>query len=298
MRKECPAGPLFVGLGEVLFDCLPGGARFGGAPANFACAARSLGFPAAVVSAVGGDTLGCRARRVLRDRGVMPCLVRRRAPTGTVAVTLDGVGVPSYVFRAHPAYESVPWTGDMEALARRTAVCAFGTLAQCGRETRRTVRRFLRALPPSALRVYDVNLRETLYSRDIILSSLALADAVKCSDEELPVLAALAGVGPSPEAYYGWLRRRGTDCLIYTEGARGSRLYHRGMCTVEPARAVVVVDTVGAGDAFTAALAAAWRRGLGDGAAHAFAAEAAAFVCTRDGAAPEFPPSLTALLPG
>ena len=283
-------GPLFVGLGEVLFDQLPGGDRLGGAPANFAYTAHALGYSAAVVSAVGNDVLGCRARRMLREKGILSCLGRVERPTGYVGVSLDEAGVPAYAFRAHPAYEAIPWSEAVRAMAARTGVCCFGTLAQWGRISRRTVRQFLQAVPETALRVYDVNLRGHYYSRGIVESSLALADVVKCSEEELPVLCRWEGIEkPDPAVYFESIRRLGVSCFIYTEGAKGSRIYREEEVSVRSGLPVAVADTVGAGDAFSAAFAAALVQGIPLVAAHAIAEETAAFVCMHEGAMPEYP---------
>ncbi len=284
-------GPLCAGLGEVLFDLLPGGARLGGAPANFAYAARALGLPAVLVSAVGEDELGREARRQLREKGLPAYLPAVRRATGHVHVTLDGRGVPAYAFADEPAYEAIPWTDELEALARRTTLCCFGTLAQWGRTTRRTAERFLRAMPEGSFRVYDVNLRGHFYNRAIVEASIAQADAVKCNEEELPVLCGYAGIDPSPEAYRAYLRSRGVDCFLYTEGAKRSTVYRGEERSVLPTPDGPVEDTVGAGDAFTAAMMAALVRGAPLGRAHALAVEVSSFVCTCRGAMPAYPPA-------
>lgn len=284
-------GPLCVGLGEVLFDLLPGGARLGGAPANFAYAARSLGLPAVLVSAVGEDELGRDARRQLRAKGLPAYLPAVPRVTGHVRVTLDDRGVPAYAFAGDPAYEAIPWTDALAETARRTAVCCFGTLAQWGRITRRTAAQFLRTMPAGSLRVYDVNLRGHFYSRDIVTASLAAANAVKCNEDELPVLCAYAGVETSPEAYRDYLRRLGVACFMYTEGAKRSTVYRGEERSVLPTPDSPVEDTVGAGDAFTAALVAALVRGAPLARAHALAVEVSTFVCSRRGAMPDYPPA-------
>lgn len=289
-------GPLCVGLGEVLFDLLPGGARLGGAPANFAYAARALGLPAVLVSAVGEDELGRDARRELREKGLPAYLPAVPRVTGHVRVTLDDRGVPAYAFAADPAYEAIPWTDALEAVARRAAVCCFGTLAQWGRVTRGTAARFLRAMPAGSLRVYDVNLRGHFYDRDIVAASLSAANAVKCNEDELPVLCGYAGLDPSPEAYWAYLRSRGADCFMYTEGAKRSTVYRGEERSVLPTPDGPVADTVGAGDAFTAALVAALVRDAPLARAHALAVEVSTFVCSRRGAMPVYPPAFRARL--
>lgn len=283
-------GALFTGFGEVLFDMLPEGPRLGGAPANFAYTAHALGCEALVVSAVGADELGREAAALLAEKGLAAALFTVPRGTGHVDVALDEAGVPSYAFAAEPAYEAIPWTEQTERAAAATAVACFGTLARWGEETRRTAERFLRAMPAGSLRVYDVNLRGEFYDRDLVQSSLRLADVVKCNEDELPVLCAFAGIGePSPGAYARYLRLLGARGFIYTEGAKQSTVFWEGARSVRPTPPVEAADTVGAGDAFTAAFTAALACGLPLGAAHAFAAEAAAYVCTRSGAMPAWP---------
>lgn len=281
---------LFTGFGEVLFDMLPEGPRLGGAPANFAYTARALGCRALVVSAIGDDELGREAQALLAEKGLAAELFTVPRGTGRVDVALDGAGVPSYAFAPEPAYEVIPWTERTRRAAEATAVACFGTLARWGEETRRTAEQFLRAMPAGSLRVYDVNLRGDFYDRELVQSSLRLSDIVKCNEDELPVLCAFAGLGKaSPEAYARYLRLCGVRGFIYTEGAKESTVFWDGARSVRKTPPVEAADTVGAGDAFTAAFTAALARGLPLGAAHAFAADAAAYVCTRSGAMPEWP---------
>lgn len=210
--------PLCTGLGEILFDCLPGGERLGGAPVNFAYSAKALGLRAAAVSAVGRDERGDRARRLLAEKGIAAHLAETDRETGRVDVLLDTDGVPSYHFLPEPAYGSIPWTEALARLAEETDICCFGTLAQWGEVSRRTVRRFLASMRPAALRVFDVNLRGTFYTEEIIRGSLRCADAVKCSEEELERLASAAGCGGAgPDDLAAFLRGMGICKLIYYE---------------------------------------------------------------------------------
>lgn len=285
-------GSLFTGLGEVLFDMLPEGPRLGGAPANFAWTVHALGGRALVVSAVGDDELGREAAALLAEKELPAELFTVPQGTGHVDVSLDAGGVPSYRFAADPAYEALPWTERTARAAARTAVCCFGTLARYGAVTRATAARFLQAMPAGSFRVYDVNLRGTFYTPELVEESLAMADAVKCNEDELPVLCRFAGIAePSPKAYFRYLRLRGARCFIYTEGAVRSTVFLDGEKSVRPTPPVEVADTVGAGDAFTGAFMAALSRDLPLGEAHAFAAAAASFVCTRSGAMPDYPAS-------
>lgn len=297
MDRENKERPLCTGLGEILFDCLPGGERLGGAPVNFAYSAKALGLRAAAVSAVGRDERGDRARRLLAEKGIAAHLAETDRETGRVDVLLDTGGVPSYHFLPEPAYGSIPWTEALARLAEETDICCFGTLAQWGEVSRRTVRRFLASMRPAALRVFDVNLRGTFYTEEIIRGSLRCADAVKCSEEELERLASAAGCGGAgPDDLAAFLRGMGICKLIYTKGEKGSLVWWDGKRSEMASPKTDVADTVGAGDAFTAALTAAMACGWSLREAHRLAAETAAYVCSREGAMPEYPPRLAGRL--
>ena len=212
-------------------------------------------------------------------------------------VSIDAGGVPSYHFLPEPAYGSIPWTEALARLAEETDICCFGTLAQWGEVSRRTVRRFLASMRPAALRVFDVNLRGTFYTEEIIRGSLRCADAVKCSEEELERLASAAGCGGAgPDDLAAFLRGMGICKLIYTKGEKGSLVWWDGKRSEMASPKTDVADTVGAGDAFTAALTAAMACGWSLREAHRLAAETAAYVCSREGAMPEYPPRLAGRL--
>jgi fructokinase len=284
-----------VGLGEVLWDMLPDGAQFGGAPANFACHAAMLGAEAFVVSRVGDDELGERAIAALRRDGVETRYVgrSREYPTGTVQVELDETGSPRFAIAEAVAWDRIAWSDDLEGLARRADAVCFGTLAQRGEMSRRTIRRLLASTGPDCLRILDVNLRPPFDDRRVVLDSLLLADALKLNEEELPVVASLCGLsGTGPEALEELRDRYGLRLVALTRGARGARLVGRDRtadCAGEP---VGVKDTVGAGDAFTAAMALGWLRGHDLDAVCRHACRVAEFVCTQAGATPPLPKDL------
>ncbi len=284
-----------VGLGEVLWDMLPGGAQFGGAPANFACHAAMLGADTYVVSQVGDDELGEEAIAALSRNGVeTQHVVRSREyPTGTVQVELDETGSPRFEIAEDVAWDHVPWSADLEDLARRADAVCFGTLAQRGETSRRTIRRLLASTGPDCLRILDVNLRRPFYDGLVVLDSLLLADALKLNEEELPIVASMCGLtGTGQDALEELRDRYDLRLVALTRGARGARLLGRERtadCAGEP---VVVKDTVGAGDAFTAAMALGWLSGLDLDAVCRHACRVAEFVSTQAGATPPLPESL------
>lgn len=282
--------PVCVGLGEVLFDLLPTGPVLGGAPANFVYTARALGADGRLVSAVGKDEWGEEAARLLAEKGIPAVLSVTERVTGHVRVHFSGAGIPSYHFAENPAYEEIPFTEETARLAEETNICCFGTMAQWGKTTRETVMRFLSEMREESLRVFDVNLRGRFFSKEIVDASLARSDLVKCNEEELPVLCRYAGVsGEGAERYYEYLRERfGVRGLIYTEGAKRSTVYLNGDRSVLPTPFCEAVDTVGAGDAFTAAFVLSLYEGKSLRDAHERAVEIAAFACTRPGGMPDY----------
>lgn len=281
---------VIIGIGEVLWDMLPGGAVCGGAPANFACHAAALGGRAAVVSCVGTDPLGERAVAEIAARGV-DCRHVRRDPlhaTGTVDVAIGAGGEATYTFAADTAWDHLEWDESLGPLAAAAAAVCFGTLGQRSPVSRHTIRRFLAASPRSALRVFDVNLRQEFHSPELIRESLALASVLKLNEEELPVVAAACGVAHADPlaALRDISSRHGLRLAALTFGAAGSLLVSGDAVSRRPAEPTVVVDTVGAGDAFTAAVVEGMLAGRALDAVHERASRLASFVCTQPGAMP------------
>jgi len=285
-----------VGLGEVLWDLLPDGAKFGGAPANFACHARQLGAAAHVVSAVGNDELGTQALAELMQRQVATKAISRNDhPTGTVVVTLDENGSPSYDITRDVAWDHIAWSDAVREIAATTDAACFGTLCQRSADSRRTIRHFLEAMPPDALRIFDINLRPPFYDEPVILESLALANVFKLSDEELGEVAAICNMrGDEVSRLRQLAERFELRAVALTCGSRGAILLRGDEVSQHPAVETDVADTIGAGDSFTAALAVGLLAGHGLDSINAHACRVAAFVCSQSGATPTFPAELAA----
>lgn len=286
-----------VGLGEVLWDLLPGGRQLGGAPANFAYHAGALGARAAVVSRVGCDADGRDLLARLQSLGLGTEGVETdpSAPTSTVSVTLGADGQPRYVIHEGVAWDGLAATEAARAVLRSADVVCFGTLAQRDPAARTALRALLAEAPPAALRVFDVNLRQHYHSAEIIASSLALAHVLKLNDAELPVLAAHFALGGDERAQLAALAARfSLRAVACTRGARGSLLLAAGRWSELPAEPVPVADTVGAGDSFTAALALGLLAGWPLDLVHRRAVALAAYVCTQPGATPPIPARLAA----
>lgn len=283
---------LVVGLGEVLWDLLPGGKQFGGAPANFAYQAKALGAEALVVSCVGNDELGDEIFAQLGRLGLPSdhLAVDPEHPTGTVSVTLDASGKPDYIIHEPVAWDFIPSLPGMTALAGRADAVCFGSLAQRSPVSRATIHEFLAATRPECLRIFDINLRQQYYNLNTIAVGLERADVLKLNDEELPVVARLLSIAGTEGEILGTLvRRYALKLIALTKGPYGSVLFGPEGCSLHPGLSAKVVDTVGAGDAFTAVIAMGLLEGHDLDAINARANRVACYVCSQAGATPEMP---------
>jgi fructokinase len=290
MRKQFTV----VGLGEVLWDLFPDGPRFGGAPANFACHARRLVGHSIMVSQVGIDTLGDKAIGFLRQRGVGREIGRTPdRPTGTVQVSLDAEGKPHFTIAEDVAWDAIPWSPELAALAPKVDAVCFGTLAQRREASRQTIQRFVTTMRPDCLRIFDVNLRPPFIDPQTVVDSLAMANVLKLNDEELPIVASMLSLSGNDIELMGQIRDRYQLQLVaLTRGANGAALLSRTGTWEGVPPAVEVKDTVGAGDAFTAALTRGLLRGDSLDVIGPHACAVAAYVCTQPGATPRLPDSL------
>ena len=288
------AAHTLVGLGELIWDMLPGGRSLGGAPSNFAHHARLLGDRAAVASRVGDDEPGREALSKLGRAGVVADYVQLdpEHPTGTVAVEIDGRGEARFTVNPNSAWDYIELTPRWAELAREADAVCFGTLGQRHPRARETIHEFLALTRPRALRLFDVNLRHSFFTAGMLAASLELASVVKFNRDELWSAAAMLGLDAPGEEE---LSRRfvevyGLDLVAITRGAKGSLLVTAGETIEHPGYGVRVVDTVGCGDAFAAGLAHGLLRGLTLEATSEAANRMGAWVATRAGATPEAAP--------
>ena len=290
---------VIAAIGEVLWDVYPDAARFGGAPANFACHAAALGADALMASAVGVDELGDRALGTLGRAGVQCETVARdrEHDTGQVLVTLDSSGQATYRFAEDSAWDHLQWSAALESLAPRCDAVCFGTLGQRSPTSRATIQRFVSATPPGTLRMFDVNLRQHFFDRETIDSSLQIASAVKLNEEELPTVAELCRISAATprQVLKKLVERYDLRLAALTCGGEGALLIAGGeesACSAVPSN---VVDTVGAGDAFTATLVPDFLRGLPLAEVNQHANAVASFVCSQPGAVMKLPDYLLQL---
>lgn len=286
-----------VGLGEILWDLLPDGRQLGGAPANFTYHACALGAEARLISRVGHDDLGREAASQLARLGIPTdgLEVDDALPTGTVSVEVTADGQPHYQIHENVAWDALRGeAAGRRAVAAADAVC-FGTLAQRREPSRSTIISLVAAAPPSAWRILDVNLRQHYFSERLINESLAFANVLKLNDTELPHLAKVFDLsGDERSQIHQLAERQFLRVVAYTRGGRGSLLYSEGRWSDHPGIPAKVVDTVGAGDSFTAAMTLGLLAGWDLDRINENANRVAAHVCSCAGATPPLPENLRA----
>ena len=291
MEKE---NSYVVGLGEVLFDVFPTGSKLGGAPANFAYHAGQHGLQSVAVSAVGNDILGDEALRLLSVKRLAYHMPVVNFPTGTVQVTLDKQGVPDYDIKRNVAWDNIPFTDDLKEIAQHTSAVCWGSLAQRSDVSRNTIYQFLDNTPADCLKVFDINLRQNFYNKEIISESLHRCNVLKVNDEELVVLGRLFGYPGLDMENKCWLilGKYNLDMLVLTCGVNGSYVFAPDFKSFQDTPQVKVADTVGAGDSFSGTFCASILKGKSITEAHRRAVQVSAYVCTQSGAMPELPEEL------
>ena len=289
-------GKYIVGIGEVLWDVFPTGRKLGGAPANFAYHVSQFGLEGLAVSAVGRDALGEETLDALDGHGLHFHMDRVEEPTGTVQVTLDEKGIPQYEIKTGVAWDNIPFTKELAEIAARTGAVCFGSLAQRSPVSRETIGWFLDAVPGDCLKVFDINLRQQFYTREVLEESMERADILKINEEEILVVASMFGIhGGAEDICRELMKRFRLDIVILTCGAVGSYVFHGGGMSYLDTPKVKVADTVGAGDSFTGAFVACILAGRSVEDAHKTAVEVSAYVCTRTGAMPPLPEEIRRL---
>lgn len=285
---------VIVGLGEALWDCLPDGSKLGGAPANFAYHASQFGNEAYAISAIGNDALGDQTLKEFDEKHLKYVMPRVDYPTGTVQVELDEEGIPTYDIKQNVAWDNIPFTPEIENVAKHCGCVCFGSLAQRNKISRDTIHHFLDTTPMSCLKIFDINLRQNFYTKEIIRESLKACDILKINDEELVTIGRLFGYpGLDIEnKCYLILGKYNLKMLVLTCGTNGSYVFAPGVKSFQPTPKVEVDDTVGAGDSFTGSFASATLAGMPIKDAHKLAVEVSAFVCTQPGAMPKLPEGL------
>lgn len=288
-----------VGLGEALWDVLPTERKLGGAPANFAYHVARAGLDALVISAVGNDTLGDETLQCFKSKQLEYIMPRVEFPTGTVQVTVDAAGIPLYEIKRNVAWDHIPLTTEIIEVAKNCKAVCFGSLAQREDESRKTIEKFLDSVPNDCLRIFDINIRQQFYSKQLIENSLKKSDILKINDEELELIAPMLGYGQDfprnsqlnehqVAVAQGIIHDYNLQMVVLTCGVNGSYIITTNEVLYRPTPKVDVVDTVGAGDSFNGAFVASLLKGKSLEEAHRKAVDTSAFVCTESGAMPSY----------
>lgn len=285
--------PTIAGIGKILWDMLPDGKQLGGAPANFAYHAKALGLEnidSYIFSAVGNDPLGNEIQNHLADLGINHNYlhINNTLKTGIVSVTLDKQGFPDYNIKQNVAWDFIPKVPD--SFRQSIDVVCFGTLAQRSPVSRKSITEFLSDLPTTTLKIFDINLRQSFFSQEIIESSLKLANIFKLNEDELNIISNLLSISGNEEQQLKTIcQRYNIKLSILTKGDSGSILFTKNKISSHPGFKVESKDTVGAGDAFTAAIAIGLLKGFELDTMNDCANQIASYVCKANGATPELP---------
>jgi len=279
-----------VGLGELLWDLFPAGKQLGGAPTNFAYITSLLGDVGIPASRLGHDALGAEALRRLGDLGLPTQFLQTdpEHPTGTVKIEVDSAGQPRFEISESVAWDFLAWTAEWQTLALQTDAVCFGSLAQRRQQSCSTIRGFLQATRPSAVRVFDVNLRQNFYSLQVLAESMKLSTVIKLNQDELPRIMHLFDLEHrnEKESAQRLLSLYDLNLVCVTRGNCGSLLVSAAECSEHAGFRVRVADTVGAGDAFTAALVHGYLRGIPLPQINENANRVGAWVASQSGATP------------
>jgi fructokinase len=283
---------VIAGIGEILWDVFPSGKKVGGAPANFAYHTRVQGARSEVVSCIGDDDSGREIITHLKKIGLSDnyIFIDNQHPTGWVDIDLDDDGKPNFTIHEQVAWDYIPFTDELRKFATQVNAVCFGSLAQRSAVSRSAIRSFLQNTPEKSLRVLDINLRQQYYDAATIKSCLRMANCLKLNEDELPVVQRLLGLKGSADKVVNHLvEEYGLVLLALTMGSRGSRLLGVGEDSFLESPKVDVVDTVGAGDAFTAAMVIGFLENYPIPVIHKKANFLSAYVCTQTGATPDIP---------
>ena len=284
-----------VGIGEVLWDFFEDQNKYvlGGAPFNFAYHVNQFGLNSLVISAIGNDKLGQKLEADVKKKNVPYMLERLNLPTGVVNIK-EVDGKPRYDILTERAWDYIPNTEQLKEIAANTKAACFGSLAQRSETSRNSIFAFLDAMPSDALRIFDINLRQKWYTEEVIKTSLQKANVLKINDDELLIIQRMFGYIDITQENTCRLIMRDyqLDMLILTCGDKGSYIFTKDEMSYLSTNDIKVVDTVGAGDSFTASFIASMLKGKTIHEAHRIAVNVSAFVCTQEGATPIIPSNL------
>lgn len=281
--------PLIVGIGELLWDRLPTGNRIGGAPANVVYHASNLGADGYVISAVGKDKLGDDILKEISSTKLHACIEQVDYPTGTVHVSLSG-GVPEYNIVENVAWDYIPLTDNALTLVKKADAVCYGTICSRNDVSHNTIMTLLKHTNPSSLRLFDINIRNGYYSKELITELLTFANIFKINKDEAIVLKSMLDADISDDELCRiFLEKYNLKYIIFTDGGRSSTIYSQSEKSEIKTPPVNIVDTIGAGDAFSGAFLYSTLLGMSLEESHKMAVNISAFVCSQSGAWPAYP---------
>jgi fructokinase len=281
-----------AGLGEILWDLLPEGKKLGGAPANFAYHAQELGAKSLVISAIGEDKLGKELSEKLKEHNLSTSYISidSRHPTGTVEVKIGKDGVPDYVIHTKVAWDYISVSKEVLTMVQSLDAICFGSLAQRSPHSKQSIQDILKSTSDRCLRIFDINIRQSFYSRETIVNSLNLSNCLKLNESEFSLLTEMFSYqGSDSSIARTILKEFELDLIALTKGDKGSDLYTPSESSKIASPVVRIEDTVGAGDAFTASLCMGLLKNNSITEIHKNASDIAAYVCSQRGATPAIP---------
>ena len=276
-----------IGIGEVVWDCLPEGKKLGGAPVNFSFFAKELGADSYPISAIGNDELSIETLAELKKTGLdLSYISRNDYPTSKVLITLDAAGIPQYEIVENVAWDAMECTPAIKQLISDADAVCWGSLAQRSEKSRVAIGQMIDAAPEKALKIFDINIRQHFYSKEIVEESLQKANVLKLNEDELPLIIKLLALPADFNAAIAELiSHYSLKYVIFTQGAVCSSIYDvTGEVSNIATPKVAVVDTVGAGDSFTATFVVNILKGASVAEAHRKAVDVSAYACTQAGA--------------
>ena len=276
-----------LSIGEILWDIFPDKKILGGAPANFVFHARQFGSDATLFTALGNDQQGLDLEKIAAKAGIIMQSSRVSHPTGTAEIILNNEQVPTYKLNDDCAWDHIPLTNNLKIFAAKADLIVFGTIAQRNFESRNTIKKALKLSKPSSKILFDINLRLNFYTKEIIEESLSAANYLKLNDEEESVLVNLFNKNIEQI-----ISDFNLELAILTLGPKGSKIITSNSMSECPAAKCKIVDTVGAGDSFTAFFIINYLKGMSISESQKKASKVAAYVCAHNGATVQIPKNL------
>lgn len=280
-----------VGIGELLWDLLPSGKLVGGAPSNFAYHTQQQGAFSCIVSAVGNDFYGNEIKEALLKKNLTTDYIQTvDYPTGTVDVNLNSSGEPFYSINENVAWDYISLPINIDKQIEHTNILCFGSLAQRNAHTRNSIKKIIQKLNVDCLIVFDINIRQNYYNEDIIQESLAFCNVLKLNVDELAIISSLLNLKglDDKEIIEKLMNQYKLKLIALTYGSNGSILMTPNNVSQFKTPKINVIDTIGAGDSFTATMAMEFVKGESLAKVHQKAVEVSSFVCQSNGAMPDY----------